>query len=233
MSIGTLTPDDLDRIFSYLDQPIPTELPTPPLQFLNDYIGILPPQLLLPFDEITSPRERATVPAIKARRHIYATRQPVPLELTADRARLRWPLLWERTGGSSLPPSSIDVTEEERWAEEYFLPGKENAQHVKKLGGFLRGLAEEREAEEVIMAKRVERRLDQVGEEFDEDSDEDEEEPKFHGIAPSEVNQEEVRRNFEKRILEMFVDGMDVSDFHDVVGIELIVDGIVRRRRLH
>ena len=217
MSVETLTPDDLDRIFSYLDQPIPAELPTPPIQFLSDHIGILPSQLLLPFDEVTTPRERATIPTIKARRHIYATRQPIPPELTADRARLRWPLLWERSGGSSLPPPSIDVTEEERWAEENFLPGKENAQHVKKLGGFLRGLAEEREAEEVVMAKRAERRLDQVGEEFDEDSDEEEEVPRPPGLAAQDMSPDEVKRSFEKRILELFVDGMDVSD----MGVEI------------
>jgi hypothetical protein len=212
MPLETLTPDDLDRIFSYLDQPVPAQLPTPPIQFLSDHIDILPSQLLLPFNELTSPRERASIPTIKARRHIYATQQPLPPELRADRARLRWPLLWERTGGSSLPPPSIDVTEEERWAEEHFLPGKENSQHVKKLGGFLRGLAEEREAEEMVMAKRAERRLDQIGEEFDDESDEEEQVPKPRAMPGLDVNQEEVRRSFEKRILELFVDGMDVGD---------------------
>lgn len=214
MSIATLTQYDIERILSYLDLPTTSELPTPPLTFLAEHISVLPPPLLLPFDEITSPRERTSIPAIKSRRLIYATQTPLPAELHADRGRLRWPLLWERMGGSSLPPPSADVREEERWVEENFLPGKENAQHVKKLGGFLRGLEEEREMEGVVMARRAERRLDDIGEEFDEESDEEEEEVDGSGAFPREVeekNQAEVREAFEKRILELFVDGMDVS----------------------
>lgn len=119
-------------------------------------------------------------------------------------------------GGARLPPPSADVEEEEEWVRDNFLPGKENAQHVKKLGGFLRGLEEEREAEDVIMAKRVERRLDDVGEEFDEESDEEEEvETNGRSLMPpdmvDEEAQREVREAFEKRLLELFVDGMDVS----------------------
>jgi hypothetical protein len=145
---------------------------------------------------------------------IYASQTPLPAELHADRGRLRWPLLWERMGGSSLPPPSADVREEERWVEENFLPGKENSQHVKKLGGFLRGLEEEREMEGVVMARRAERRLDDVGEEFDEESDEEEDVLPDRGAVPGaleEKDQAEVREAFEKRILELFVDGMDVS----------------------
>ena len=214
MSINTLTQYDIDRILSYLDLPSAQELPTPPLKFLSDHITILPPPLLLPFDEITSPRERATIPAIKSRRLIYAAQSPLPVELHADRGRLRWPLLWERMGGSSLPPPSADVREEEKWVEENFLPGKENSQHVKKLGGFLRGLEEEREMESVVMARRAERRLDDVGEEFDEESDEEGDGVSARGSLPGEAeekDQAEVREAFEKRILELFVDGMDVS----------------------
>lgn len=127
-------------------------------------------------------------------------------------------MLWERMGGTRIPPPSINVTEEERWVEREFLPGKENAQHVKKLGGFLRILEEEREIEDVIEAKRAERRLDRVGEEFDEESDEEEEEeaapPPEVDMRPDaeiEAEQEEVRRMFEKRLIELFVDGVDVS----------------------
>jgi hypothetical protein len=214
MSINTLTQYDVDRILSYLDLPSAEELPTPPIQFLADHITVLPPPLLLPFDDVTSPRERASISAIKSRRMIYASQTPLPAELHTDRGRLRWPLLWERMGGSSLPPPSADVREEERWVEENFLPGKENSQHVKKLGGFLRGLEEEREMEGVVMARRAERRLDDVGEEFDEESDEEEDVLPDRGAVPGaleEKDQAEVREAFEKRILELFVDGMDVS----------------------
>lgn len=218
MSVDTLTPEDLTRILRYLDLPATDDLPSSPLAFLNDYLPILPPSLLQPFESITTPKERSSLPVVKARRVLYASREPPPAELRADRGRLRWPLLWERMGGARIPPPSVNVTEEERWVEREFLPGKENAQHVKKLGGFLRILEEEREIENVIEAKRAERRLDRVGEEFDEESDEEEEEeaapPPEVDMRPDaeiEAEQEEVRRTFEKRLIELFVDGVDVS----------------------
>ncbi len=90
------------------------------------------------------------------------------------------------------------------------MPGKEGRQHVKKLGKFLRGLEEEREMEGVREARKVERRLDDVGEEFDEESDEED------GRVPvrvnGEVDQEDVKVAFERRLLELFVDGLDVRD---------------------
>jgi hypothetical protein len=105
------------------------------------------------------------------------------------------------------------VAEEEDWVRSSFLPGKEDAQHVKKLGGFLRGLEEERELEGVAVARRVERRLDDVGEEFDSDSD-DEDEGRPHRPGSGQVeeadDQEEVKKVFERRLLELFLDGLDV-----------------------
>lgn len=90
------------------------------------------------------------------------------------------------------------------------MPGKEGRQHVKKLGRFLRGLEEEREMEGVREARKVERRLDDVGEEFDEETDEED------GRVPvrvnGEVDQEDVKVAFERRLLELFVDGLDVRD---------------------
>ncbi len=101
---------------------------------------------------------------------------------------------------------------------------------MKKLGGFLRGLEEERELEGVREARRVERRLDDLGEEFDEESDEDGElegetildgngngtlDGRTLGVNgyPGEVDQEEVKVAFERKLLELFVDGLDVSSF--------------------
>lgn len=135
-------------------------------------------------------------------------------------------------GGSSLPPPSSGVEEEEDWVKDRFLGGGEREggelpQHVKKLGGLLRGFEEEREMEVVRERKRAERRLDEVGEEFDSESDEEEEEDeeavngggsKENGHAtgvPSiveEEDQESVIKAFEKKLLELFVDGLDVSD---------------------
>jgi hypothetical protein len=90
-------------------------------------------------------------------------------------------------------------------------------QHVKKLGGLLRAFEEEREVEHVRERKRVERQLDQVGEEFDSESDEEDGVGGRIGntrIGPAvveEEDQESVARAFEKKLVELFVDGLDVS----------------------
>jgi hypothetical protein len=97
-------------------------------------------------------------------------------------------------------------------------------------------LAEEREMEGVARARREERKLDDVGEEFDEESDEEEDNeedeegqerqqepqqeaeqpiPENSGLgahqAEDDQDQDEVKRIFERRLLELFLDGMDVS----------------------
>ncbi|ORX34491.1 hypothetical protein BD324DRAFT_683437 [Kockovaella imperatae] len=228
---GQLSQEDVTRILTYLDLPQSAGLPLAPLNFLRAHLAQLPYELALPFAKITTPRQRSSIKSIKSRRLIYASSEPKPLELTAERGRLRWPLLWERMGGSSLPPPSVNVDEEESWVEQNFLPGRENAQHVKKLGGFLRSLEEEREMMEVVAARRVERRLDDVGEEFDEESDEEEGTTNAPGISSvpgpnantmvppgivvqiNQQEQEDVRRAFEKHLTELFVDGLDTVDY--------------------
>lgn len=231
--LAFLPPENVAAIHNYLSTPgsssSASTLDVPPLAFLTSHLDILPYSLLTPFGRVTTPRQRTTLPAIKRRRYLYAhpAEGEVPPLLQADRGRLRWPLLWERLGGARLPPPSASVTEEEGWVRDNFLPGKDGAQQVKKLGGFLRGLEEEREWEEMGRAKREERKLDDVGEEFDEESDEGEEEGggengqgqstngsaiAAHGSAPVEAeDQDEVRRLFERRLLELFLDGLDVS----------------------
>ncbi|RSH83850.1 hypothetical protein EHS25_005465 [Saitozyma podzolica] len=238
-----LSHDETSAILTYLSLPSATDLSTPPLPFLATHLDLLPTPLLLPFSRITTPRQRTSIPGIKSRRLLYANRDPKPRELRADSGRLRWPLLWERLGGNRLPPPSGDVEEEEDWVRESFLPGKEDAQHVKKLGGFLRGLAEEREMEGVARARREERRLDDVGEEFDEESDEEEdveageeaqerqreqqresEEPIPNdsglGALEAEDDQDEVKRVFERRLLELFLDGMDTLSYDHIDFVE-------------
>lgn len=236
--LAFLPPEDITAINAYLSLPGSSSssssytLNVAPLAFLASHLDILPYSLLTPFERVTTPRQRTALPAIKRRRYLYAhpLEGEVPPLLRADRGRLRWPLLWERLGGARLPPPSASVTEEEDWVRDNFLPGKDGAQQVKKLGGFLRGLEEEREWEEMGRAKREERKLDDVGEEFDEESDEEEEEgdaedrqgqsangsgPVGHGSASVEAeDQEEVRRLFERRLLELFLDGLDVSQRH-------------------
>lgn len=205
---------EAELILKYLDLPHGTELPTPPLIFLANHIYALPPPLLAPFS-IVPPRQRTTIPAIKSRRIAYSQQEPLPTQLTAESARLRWPLLWERLGGSHLPPPTADVEEEEAWVKDGFLPGEGNVQHVKRLGGFLRGLQEEREMEDVRHARRAESKLDEQAEEFDSDSDD--ESPAQASIRERQVamrggeDQRVVKRLFEQKVMELFIDGLDVS----------------------
>lgn len=219
MSLHTLAEEDVTRIRSYLSLPPSEILPSSTFAFLKTHLHILPTSLLLPFSSIISPRQRSTIPIIKSRRLLHASRNPPPTHLRADSGRLRWPLLWERLGGSSLPPPSLEVEEEEDWVTEGFMPGKEGRQHVKKLGGFLRGLEEERELEGVREARKVERRLDDVGEEFDDESDEEDlsvvARPAGSSSRVSEQDQDDVKKEFERKLLELFVDGLDVSQSRD------------------
>jgi hypothetical protein len=228
METRQVHPEDLERIKSYLSLPPETLLPADPLELLQTYLHTLPRSLLEPFIEITTPRQRARLRPIKSRRLMYASTTPTPTFLSADAGRLRWPLLWERMGGSSLPAASAGQKEEEVWVKDRFLGGlvepsagvddKEVTQHVKKLGGLLRGFEEEREMEHVRERKRVERQLDEVGEEFDSESDEEDGVGGRIGntrIGPrvvEEDNQDEVARAFERKLVELFVDGLDVSN---------------------
>ncbi|WVF69889.1 hypothetical protein IAT40_004672 [Kwoniella sp. CBS 6097] len=234
---------------------LPRSLPLPPFEFLSKYFDRLPASLLRHFAFIL-PKERTSISSVKHRRLLHATAEPRPAFLAASEGRLRWPLLWERLGGDPLGPPSHDVEEEERWVSEKFMPMPDDPsistansvsngqpiltdigggdsisntnphQQVKKLGGFLRLLEEEREAEGVRAAKRMERRLDTEGEEFDEESDEEEDVPIEDGIARTgngvggvgdrpvvAEDQGEVARLFERRLLELFLDGLDTIDY--------------------
>jgi len=239
MATRQIHPEDQQRIKEYLSLPNETLLPADPLELLSTYLHTLPRALLEPFTEITTPRQRARLRPIKSRRLMYASTSPTPAFLSADAGRLRWPLLWERMGGSSNPTiASAGQREEEAWVKDRFLGGlvepsssvddKEVTQHVKKLGGLLRGLEEEREMEHVRERKRVERQLDEVGEEFDSESDEEDGVGGRIGnarIGPRVVedeDQEAVARAFERNLVELFVDGLDVSST-SCLWIELMI----------
>lgn len=221
-----LHPEDAQRIRDYLELSPDESLPLDPVDILVKYAETLPRSLLEPFTSITTPRDRSKVRVIKSRRIMYTQSTPTPEILSAQAGRLRWPLLWERMGGSSLPPTAAPgggVSEEERWVRDQFQGGigyeesGEIRQHVKKLGGLLRGFEEEREMESMRERKRVEMRMDDVGEEFDSESDEEDGVGGRIGntrIAPPVVedeDQESVARAFEKKLVELFVDGLDVS----------------------
>ncbi|OXG17843.1 hypothetical protein C366_03243 [Cryptococcus neoformans Tu401-1] len=205
--------EDVSRILFYLQLPPSDLLPLPPLQFLQAYLHLLPPSLLEPFT-IIPPKARTSIPSIKRRRLIHSTTHPS--FLTASQGRLRWPLLWERMGGDPFAPVSESAEEEAAWAESSFMKGTAGNQQVRKLGGFLRLMEEEREAEEVRAAKRMERRLDQEGEEFEEESDEEEERIGASQWPQVAEDQQEVELAFEKRLLELFLDGLDTIDYSPI-----------------
>ncbi|OXG42047.1 hypothetical protein C359_02633 [Cryptococcus neoformans Bt120] len=205
--------EDVSRILFYLQLPPSDLLPLPPLQFLQAYLHLLPPSLLEPF-AIIPPKARTSIPSIKRRRLIHSTTHPS--FLTASQGRLRWPLLWERMGGDPFAPVSESAEEEAAWAESSFMKGTAGNQQVRKLGGFLRLMEEEREAEEVRAAKRMERRLDQEGEEFEEESDEEEERIGASQWPQVAEDQQEVELAFEKRLLELFLDGLDTIDYSPI-----------------
>jgi hypothetical protein len=250
---GQPTADDVARILKYLDLPVPSPpvLPLEPHAFLAAHLDNLPRALLEPFAHLTTPRSRAHIPAVKSRRLLYAsagpststtlsvaaaTAQTPPPLLRADRGRLRWPLLWERLGGSSLSQPSDEVDEEELWVDEMFMGGHAG-QSLRKLGGFLRTLEEAREAEGVREAKRVERRKEAeqglegaLGVGGDGDADEDGmDDPGTwlagqmgangqQGVAGEVADQEKVKLVFERRLLELFLDGLDVSVLYSLAG---------------
>ncbi|WWC59386.1 uncharacterized protein I303_101939 [Kwoniella dejecticola CBS 10117] len=253
MSGSHLSVDQIHQILTYLDLPISDQLANPPLEFLNQHLPNLPPSLLEHFTFLT-PKQLTALPTIKHRRLLYSTRVPRPAFLGASEGRLRWPLLWESLGGdpnTSLNDNSINAVEEEQWVSNRFMnpnppisdstSGPEaggssgvaeasQRQHVKKLGGFLRVLEEERESESVTAAKRMERRLNTLGEEFDDESDDEDETSHPINLTNGSANgnagsgarveikedQVEVERIFEKRILELFLDGLDTIDYTQI-----------------
>lgn len=133
-------------------------------------------------------------------------------------------------GGDPFAPVSESAEEEAAWAESSFMKGTAGNQQVRKLGGFLRLMEEEREAEEVRAAKRMERRLDQEGEEFEEESDEEERDEANQRPQVAE-DQHEVELAFEKRLLELFLYGLDVSSCFSCEDSQLITSYFYRYRQ--
>ena len=126
----------------------------------------------------------------------------------------------EPSNATQSSEQSFRMREESSWATNDFMPTeatpaerRKQILQVNKLGKFLAELEEEREWEDMRNAKRLERRRNQEEEagqeEFEESSDEEEEDPRMVGV-PAE-DQEEVKVLFERRLLEIFLDGLDVS----------------------
>lgn len=118
-------------VLKYLDLPGDYQ-PSPssdPLAFLRLHLSVLPPSLLSSFSELTSPRERASIPLIKNRRTLYALSHPP--DLGWDRGRWLEPLVWDsfnssmnvsaQTSGAP-PRPGVEAGELEReWAESDFV----------------------------------------------------------------------------------------------------------------
>lgn len=188
--------------------PSPT---TQPIEFLEQHLTHLPPNIVSHYGLITTPKQRTVIPAIRNRRLQYTLTAPV--ELSFVRARNSWPHLWE----GRLEPGVEEAREEKTWVEEEFLAG--NPTHIGKLPGLLRDFEEERENERVRTLRRVRESEELVPEEDsdsdEEDEDEDEEDEEPPSSEPSDLETDRERQaTFERRIKERFIYGLlDVSSF--------------------
>jgi hypothetical protein len=141
--------------------------------------------------------------------------------ITAFPARTLPTLSGEPSSSKQPSEPSFRMKDESTWASTEFMPIEESPAErrkqvlqVNKLGKFLAELEEEREWEDMRDAKRLERRRnereDAEKEEFEESSDEEGEDPRAIGAIAED--QDEVRVLFERRLLELFLDGLDVCD---------------------
>jgi hypothetical protein len=103
---------------------------------------------------------------------------------------------------STHPPSSQRVLDEAQWPSHSFMPGADRASvlQVNRLGGLMRDLEEEREAIELVEARRRERR-GQTNAEREE------------VVDPVVGDERDVIEAFERHLLELFLDGKDVRIF--------------------
>lgn len=212
--------------------------PDDPRRLLATHLDALPPALLREVGALVPPRERSRIPRIRQRRHVWAhpssslpgSTPDKPEDLTAAEGRIRWPLLWEQLGGDpTLGPDTAAQRDAVRWAEAEFMPGEQR--HVGRLG---RLLGEEEEVgawRRAAQSRARERRMQAEGEEFDSESDEDEDDEVAAGGGdgggggeqnssstgqPPAKSQAEVEAQFEKRLLELFLDGLDTLDYDDI-----------------
>ncbi|RSH86100.1 uncharacterized protein EHS24_004322 [Apiotrichum porosum] len=239
--------------------------PANPLTLLSLHLDALPPSLARDVGGGVSPKDRAKVPGIKARRVLYGTSGPTtapssstlpaaaaagapprprpPLTLTAEAGRVRWPLLWERLGGDPrVTAATTSQRDESDWASTGFMPGQER--FVGRLGRMLAEEEEVREWEQARGARMRERRMDDVGEEF-EDSDDDDDVDM--GVVPRVVtgpngtpipvsagigaeDQDAVVEMFERQLLELFIDGLDTLDYDDIDFAEPLAEDPIAAR---
>ncbi|KAA1466769.1 hypothetical protein DENSPDRAFT_52567 [Dentipellis sp. KUC8613] len=208
---------DAKPILSFLGLPNDYS-PSPadaPIEFLNQHLFQLPPDILRRFSAVTTPRQRTVIAHVRNRRFKYAHSDPLELQFVS--ARREWPELWEgreRRGQE-------EGREEKEWVEKEFLGGSVRS-HVGKLGALLGDYEEEREGERVRMARREQVMHEEFVPEEDESSDEDEE-PVPDAAEPEST--EEAQTLFQRRIRERFIYGQLQTDLYDRVDWDDSLDG--------
>ncbi|KAJ9109804.1 hypothetical protein QFC20_003220 [Naganishia adeliensis] len=108
----------------------------------------------------------------------------------------------QSTATTSIHPTSQRVLDEAQWPSHSFMPGADRASvlQVNRLGGLMRDLEEEREAIELVEARRRERR-GQTNAEREEIVD------------PVVGDERDVIEAFERHLLELFLDGKDTIPY--------------------
>ncbi|KAG9317468.1 hypothetical protein JVU11DRAFT_1670 [Chiua virens] len=189
-------------ILSYIGLPPEHEprLNSSPVEFLHEYLYVLPPHLVAGFSSVTTPKQRSVITGIRNRRLAYTDTRPKQLGFAE--AMSRWPHLWS----GRVRHGEKAAQEEREWAESGFLGG--GGQQVGKLGTLLADYEEEREAERMRRFRR-----EQAVEEFVPEEEEDSE---SEGELKEE-SLEEDRATFERRIKELFIYGLLEGADYDLV----------------
>ncbi|PVF99974.1 hypothetical protein CPB86DRAFT_668482, partial [Serendipita vermifera] len=209
----------------------PTYEPKPstePVDFLRQYISILPPSLLSSFSPLLTPLQRTKITNIRNRRLQYHS--SAPKEFYFPNARNTWTNVWDEVAPRSVLKENWRERgqegrkEEQEWAERGFLKGKQVVGERSRLGRLLGDYEEERVGEEE-RKKRGERlrRMEQdekiahEAEKYEEDDEEEEEELESEGSVGGDLDIERVKSLFERLLKEQFIDGrLDDFDYDSV-----------------
>ncbi|CAE6392702.1 hypothetical protein RSOLAG1IB_05739 [Rhizoctonia solani AG-1 IB] len=190
-----------------------------PIEFLKRHMSHLPPHLLVLFNAHpeTTPRARASVPAIRNRRCAYAATDPKPLD--PDVLSRVDPGVWdlvnsERSQALTIrrPTEEDEAEEDERgWASSEFQDGSKL--HVGKIGELLAELEGERRRERERAVRRqvlvARAREEETLEEEEESSDEEESVPGGVERLRPDPAEEDIRRTIRERFLSGLLTNVD------------------------
>jgi hypothetical protein len=225
----TSSKEEMDRlVLRYLSLE-PTYEPKPstdPIEFLRQYISILPPSLLQShFSPLLTPLQRTKVPNIRNRRYKYHS--SAPKEFYFPNARNQWTKVWDEVAPRSVlkenwrEKGEEGRKEEQEWAERGFLKDKNVVGERSRLGRLLGDYEEERVGE-VEREKRRERlrrmeedeKVAQRAEQYEEDEEEEEEEELESEVGSEDgaIDYERLKSLFSRLLKERFIDGrLEVS----------------------